>query len=384
MLITAPRIHDGKKWLPEGTVIEVAENGSIIQFYEEGAQPAAIKYEGFLCPGFVNTHCHLELSHMKGAVPEHTGLIPFLQAIPRHRDNYTEEQKKTARMQALYSMAENGIVAVGDIANVTETLDVRAQDVMHFYTFAEALGFADVNAKFSFARSLAVYNAFAAQQPGTKILKQDVAPHAPYSVSATLFGIIGAHSNGVLSVHNQESEAEDEYYQYKTGAVTNLLHGLGIDDSTYVPPGTTSLSAYLHWLPHNRPYLLIHNTYTTAADVLLAQSLLPNLYWCLCPGANLYIENRLPDVAMFLNHNAAICIGTDSLASNHTLSIWEELKLLKLHYPALEWETLLRWGTYNGACALQMDDVIGSIALGKRPGIINIDQYSSSKVKIVA
>lgn len=382
MFITAARIHNGLQWLPQGTVIEVADDGTIIDLHRSGSVIADVVYEGVLCPGFVNVHCHLELSHMKGAIPEHTGLIPFLQTIPRHRNDYTEEQKKDARLQALQEMVANGIVAVGDIANVADTLDLRTLDLLHFYTFVEAIGFSDINAQRSFDRSLAVYDTFAQQPQGKKMLKQVIAPHAPYSVSATLFRLIGNHTNGVLSIHNQESKAEDEYYKYKTGQVQDLLHGLGIDDSFFVPPGTSSLQAYLQWLPHNRPYLLIHNTYTTQEDLQLALQLVPQLYCCLCPGANLYIEDRLPHVDMFLNNKATLCIGTDSLASNHSLSILAELQLLKKHYPALDWEQLLKWGTYNGACALQMDDVIGMIAKGKRPGIINIKDLDSAEVKL--
>lgn len=392
MFITAERIHDGIQWLPDGTVIEVAPDGTILGLHEKNTQNGVQVYSGILCPGFVNAHCHLELSHMKGAIPEHTGLIPFLQTIPVHRNNYSEEQKKTARIHALHDMAANGIVAVGDIANVTDTLDVRELDVMHFRTFVEAIGFVEANVQRSFERSLAVYDAFAAQQQRNKVLTQTIAPHAPYSVSSALFKLIGKHSNDVLSIHNQESTAEDEYYRYKTGGVQDLLHGLGIDDSAFVAPGTSSLSAYLQWLPHNRPYLFVHNTYTTEEDLQLAQNLIAETYWCLCPAANLYIENRLPDVAMLLRSNAAVCMGTDSLASNHQLSIWSELQLLKKNFPELDWETLLRWGTYNGARALQLDGKVGQIAVGKQPGIINIfndavtnalDNYYMSNINLL-
>ncbi len=384
MFITAPRIHDGMQWLPPGTVIEVDDNGTIAGLHHIDKYPGAVHYEGIICPGFVNAHCHLELSHMKGMIPEHTGLIPFLQTIPRHRNDHTEEQKRTARQQAMQDMLANGIVAVGDIANVGDALDLRAHDKMHFYTFVEAIGFSDANAQRSFDRSLEIYNTYAAQPSGNKILKQDIAPHAPYSVSATLFGLIGKHGNGVLSVHNQESDAEDMYYRHKKGPVSDLLHGLGIDDSSFIAPGVSSLTAYLQWLPHSRPLLLVHNTCTPEADVVLAQSLVPEVYWCMCPGANLYIENKLPDVDMLLRNNATLCIGTDSLASNHQLNILSELQLLKQHYPALDWELLLRWGTYNGACALQMNDKIGQIAIGKAPGIINISNLELGNISIIS
>src|SRR5690606_9704465 len=120
----------------------------------------------------------------------------------------------------------------------------------------------------------------------------------------------------------------------------------------------------------SHPMLFVHNTYTTRADIEVAQTLLKNVYWCLCPNANMYIENTLPDITMLMQECDTICIGTDSLSSNHQLSVLAELQTIKRHYPAIEWEDLLRWGTFNGALALQMDNIVGSIEIGKEPGLL--------------
>ncbi len=109
----------------------------------------------------------------------------------------------------------------------------------------------------------------------------------------------------------------------------------------------------------------------------------------MCPGVfapNMYIEHQLPDVEMFMQQHARICIGTDSLASNHQLSVLAELQTLKKYFPSLDWETMLTWATYNGACALQMDDLIGSIEPGKQPGIVQILNMESPDphIKVIA
>lgn len=378
MLLTATQIHDGRKWLPQGTVIDVAADGTIHAILDSSHKEQAKHYDGIICPGFVNTHCHLELSHMLGEIPEHNGLIPFLKQVATTRNNYTEEQKITARHKAFHSMLQHGVVAVGDIANTTDTLDLRVQDKMHFHSFVEALGF-NTSPQKQFDYAVAVHQGFNGQAKESKILRQSIVPHAPYSVSQQLFSLIDHFDKeALLCIHNQESHAEDEYYLAKKGDVKDLLQTLGIDDSFFQPSGKTSLQTYLQWLSDKHSFIFVHNTYTNITDIEVAQTLIKNVYWCLCPNANMYIENRIPDIPMLARECDTICIGTDSLSSNHQLSVLAELQTIKKHYPDTDWEDLLRWGTYNGARALQMDESIGSIEQGKVPGLLLIADLDKS------
>ena len=372
MLITASKIHDGRSWLPDGTVLDVAEDGAINAIHTTPVKGEVTHYEGFLCPGFVNVHCHLELSHMKGAIDEHTGLIPFLQQVMFKRNGFAEEQKQEARWQAYNSMLENGIVAVGDIANTTDTLDLRADGKLHFQTFIESIGFTETPQK-QFAYATETFDVFNAQQAGNKYLSQSIVPHAPYSVSHVLFDLIDKHNpDSLISIHNQESAAEDEYYLLKEGGVRTLLSSIEIDDTFFLPSGKSSLQTYLQWLSPSHPFVFVHNTYTKQADIEVAQALLKEVYWCLCPNANLYIEGRLPDVPMFMQTGANICIGTDSLSSNHQLCVLSELQSINEAYPAIGWERLLKWGTYNGALALRMNHRVGAFQKGTAPGILQL------------
>ena len=372
MLLSADNIHDGKQWLPEGSVIELDEQGVVLAIHHD-QKDAAVYYEGTLCPGFVNAHCHLELSHMLGAISEGTGLIGFLLQVMRRRNDYTDEQKNEARTQALQQMLDAGIVAVGDIANTTDTLSLRAQDTLHWYTFVESIGFLPERAPNSFAYALNTLEAFAAQTPGAHQLRQAIVPHAPYSVSGDLFALIAAHQPGAtLSVHNQETADEDHYYRDKSGGFTGFLANIGIDDAVFTATGKSSLQSYTQHLNPAKPLMLVHNTFSTADDIRHVQQQFPQVYWCLCPNANLYIEGRLPDVDTLMATDAQLCIGTDSLASNHQLSVYAELQAIDRAFPQIGWERLLRWATYNGACALQLQHSIGSIEAGKQPGIVQI------------
>src|SRR6476661_3008858 len=77
--------------------------------------------EGIISPGFINCHCHLELSHMRGLIPEETGLIDFVFAVVTQR-HFPEEEILDAIDRAEAEMISNGTVAVGDICNNLYTL----------------------------------------------------------------------------------------------------------------------------------------------------------------------------------------------------------------------------------------------------------------------
>lgn len=380
MLVTATRIHNGKNWLPHGSVIEVTEDGTITGIMDNAGNEHVMHYEGIICPGFVNVHCHLELSHMKGLIPEHTGLIPFLKQVAFTRNNHTEEEKILARHEAFRAMLANGIVAVGDIANTNDTLDLRATGKMHFHSFVEAIGFSEQPQK-QFEYAVNTYKTFASA--GDRQI-QSIVPHAPYSVSKQLFQLINDfNAASVISIHNQENRAEDEYYTLKKGDVTDLLQTIGINDDFFQPSGKSSLQTYLPLFAASHPMIFVHNTYTTATDIEYARAHNSNTHWCLCPNANLYIENTLPDVNMLTQHTTDICIGTDSLSSNHQLSVLAELYTIKNNFPSIDWEILLSWATYNGAKALQMDRHLGSIEVGKKPGLVLLDNQFNIETVLV-
>ena len=381
--LTADKIYDGNTWLPNGTVIGVNDTGEIVSIKNDN-QIGAEYFEGILAPGFVNVHCHLELSHMKDVIPENTGLIPFLRTIPAHRNDFSTEQKKVARHAAYEELIRNGVVAVGDIANTTDAIDLRGRKLMHFQTFVEAIGFTKTNALKCFDYALQTYNEYSKQQIEGTIIRQSIVPHAPYSVSAALFGYIGTPiGRRIISIHNQESNEENEFYESRLGGVCELLAGLGINYNEFIPTGKSSLQSYGEWLLPDCSLILVHNTFTSREDVLYAKNRFADVHWCLCPNANLYIENRLPDIRLLHNENSKICIGTDSLASNHQLSILAELVTIKKAYPEFSWEILLKWGTKNGAEALKMSETLGTIAIGKTPGILQIKNLGNSNLEPV-
>jgi cytosine/adenosine deaminase-related metal-dependent hydrolase len=379
---SASQIHDGKHWLPEDSIIAVSEDGVIAGILASGdvSSEEIIHLEGILCPGFVNAHCHIELSHMKGAVEEGTGLVPFLQTVVLERNKFTEEDKEVGIRAALKEMSGNGIVAVGDIANGTDSLQYRTEADFHIHTFVEALGFSNENTEQRFAWPESVYRQFNEQIPvkASQILRQSIVPHAPYSVSENMFRAIdGFDKNSLISIHNEETAAENEFYESKTGQMFELYETLKIDASFFQPSGKTSLQTYLPWFSKSHPLMLVHNTLMNTEDIEALKESGRDIYLCLCPNANWYIERMMPPVNLFVESGMHVCLGTDSYSSNHQLSIWAEIQTLQQHFPQLELETLLAWATYNGAKALHLEDKIGLIEKGKKPGLVHVKKDNS-------
>jgi cytosine/adenosine deaminase-related metal-dependent hydrolase len=127
------------------------------------------------------------------------------------------------------------------------------------------------------------------------------------------------------------------------------------------------------YFKRDQKLLLVHNTVSEQEDIDFAKTYFNQLFWCFCPNANLYIEKRLPKIDLFRKNRCKITLGTDSLASNHQLSILEEIKTIQYHFPQIPLTELIGWGTINGAEFLGMEQKLGSFVKGKSPGVVLIE-----------
>lgn len=348
----------------DGTILDIQDTGGKLQ------EAAGIEFHsGILVPGFINAHCHLELSHLVDVFPEGAGLVPFLKMVVDQRTN-EPELMATAAEKADLMMQKNGIVAVGDISNGTSAFEIKANSKIDYFTFLETLGFSPSRAEKAFEWGRAC--ASSAEKLG---LKCSIVPHAPYSVSAHLFRYIATEAlrSGLpLSIHSQECREEDELYKTGTGGMfSHLRDNLSVDTSFFHPTGRSALRSTLEFLPPQNHLLLVHNLYTEEEDLAYIRGVrsLDKTWFVLCPCSNLYLQNRVPDVALFRKNDLQICLGTDSLASNHQLSILAEMKILQDKFPTIPLGELIRWATFNGANALGLGDKKGSLEVGKRPGL---------------
>lgn len=364
--LQATQLFDGYRF-HQNKVLLLQEDGTveaIIDPSEAGDDVQPIT--GILTPGFINCHCHLELSHLKGLIPENTGLAGFVRQVVQKR-GFSEEVILAAIARAEQEMQQNGIVAVGDICNTTHTLPQKKPGNLYYHNFIEAMGADPAVADKNFELYKAVYHQFADK---LSLLQASIVPHAPYSVSDLLWEkILTYPQNQLFSIHNQETADENLWFEQKAGGFANMFKEMGLNMDFFQPSGKSSLQTYLSRFHSGQQVLLVHNVHTSEADIELAQESANSIFWCLCPNANEYISRAKPPVPLLIKSGCKIVLGTDSLASNHQLSIWEEIKTLQKHFPELSLEQMLSWATINGAKALKIEKQYGSFEKGKKPGI---------------
>jgi aminodeoxyfutalosine deaminase len=368
----ATRLHTGLQWADGQTVLITTEQGSVIDMVpiaEAGDDVQVL--EGVLCPGFVNAHCHLELSHLKGHIPMHTGMVEFLLQVMQLR-RFRMEEKLMAMEAALAEMKANGVVAVGDISNGTDSIAPKQASDIYFHNFIEITGFVPETVKQRWEAGVEVAKTFLVAFPAEQVT---ITPHAPYSVSPDLLKLIMDNAGQKpLSLHLMESEDEIAFFREKQGDFNRLYAQLGIRIDFFKPPGTHSLK---HWWPlmkPHTPWLWIHNTEISVHDLewLDGQGMdWQQVYFCLCPGANQYINFATPAIHRFRSKfPMQLCLGTDSLAGNYYLNPLYEMRLMQKHGRLNDLEYLLSMATLNGANALGVGKVFGSFEKGKKPGVL--------------
>jgi cytosine/adenosine deaminase-related metal-dependent hydrolase len=368
----ADQLFDGYRFLDRQKVLVTSEDGTVEEIIGiKDAGDDVQEFSGILTPGFINCHCHLELSHMRGNVSEGTGLLPFVAKVIRDR-HAPEEQIWAAIQEGEDQMLAEGIVAVGDVCNNKLTVTQKSGQRLLYHNFIEASGITPGLAGSRFERAVDIYHAYSVlyDEPAAS---NSIVPHAPYSVSDELWEkIAGFGSNRILTMHNQEIAAENELFLNGSGAFLDFYRQLNMDVSGFRASGRSSLQTWLPRFRGDQNLILVHNIYTSAEDLFLwsTSAASPRTYWCFCPNANLYIGGVLPDLPLFIQQGVTIVLGTDSLASNHRLSMLAEMKTLRDRFPFVKLENLLSWATINGASALQLDDRLGSFEKGKKPGVV--------------
>ena len=329
--------------------------------------------DGAIVPGFVNAHCHVELSHLHGKFRKGTGMAGFIDQINELRDWAGREVKVELVRKWMDKMWSDGVSAMADISNDDSSFEVKASHPMYTRTFLEVFG-SEPHMCEGVMNEVTELNA-AADAAG---IDAAPTPHSCYTMSPQLLSASAAAGleRGYLSYHSQESLEEEELIRYGSGAMYENRKRAGM--STPPVTGESSLKYFMDRLADARPapydahVLLVHNVCLSQDDIDAARKVMNNVYWAICPLSNQFIHDALPPVRLMRENGLDVMIGTDSLSSNDDLDMVKEMYCLHENFPEVGMNELLSWATLNGARFLSKEDELGSLTPGKKPGLVFI------------
>ena len=364
--------------------VKFNDNNEVVEIGQLDGECADTEfYSGILCPGFTNAHNHVELSHLLGAFNQATGMSGFINQINALRDTVDHEGRIKALEYQMEKMYAEGVQAMADISNCSESFPCKAKSPMYTRTFLELFGSEPKD-----AQDVLESGKRLAQKSQEFGIDAAITPHSCYTMSPQLLAMAAQEGlkSGYLSYHSQESDEEEELIISGTGALADNYKGRGL--STPPVTGKPALVYFIDRLlsfsesPVKGNILLVHNVAINQESIDYAKKHLATPYFAICPLSNIFIHRALPPLDLMRENGLKICLGTDSLSSNTVLSIAKEIVCLHNNFPHIELKEILQWACLNGAQMLGKDDKLGTFEVGKQPGAVLIENVDWDNFKL--
>jgi cytosine/adenosine deaminase-related metal-dependent hydrolase len=377
--VTSDPIENGCIVVDEGRITSIGKVGPRVS-------SATDLGDVVLLPGFVNAHTHLELSFCRGCVPYRGSFVGWLQDLTAllTGEHATDEEtlRESLRTGIRQSLAA-GVTAVADIGHNRNPLQEWARAPLHTVGFLEVLGMGSRRAadhKRSIRRAVALCEQSdasdrrAARAEARGSLKRvGISPHAPYSTDTSVYreAITYAVKNRrPICTHLAESREEGAFLADGTGPLRELLEMWNLWDGSFAPPACSPIEYASRIGLLGCDPLLAHVNYVTDHDLQLLKQSAPSIVYC--PRTHAFFGHEPHRWAEMIARGLNVCIGTDSLASNDTLSVLDELRFVWRQGVPVRPARLLAMGTTAGARALGWHHEIGSLEPGKRADFVTI------------
>jgi len=333
-----------------------------------------------ILPGLVNAHTHLSIPRLADrdevAAPSPPPFVEWILRIIAWRRNALPGVFAANVERACREAISGGTTGIGEIAG--PEIDAYARLPLRSRAFVEGIGFHPEVAGVvvsSVEEAVARIDAFS--RTGGRVAP-GISPHTLYTVGFDLLqdlGMLAARLDLPVALHLAESPAEMEFLGSGGGEVaTRLYPAVGKDVSSFRGIGA-SIPSYLRSAGILRAGLiLVHNVHLSRGEIDDLRT--GGATFVLCPRSNAAHGNGSPDVTHIVDAGIPFALGTDSLGSVSSLSMWEEMREAAGIYGGdLTGEelcqTLFRAATENGARALGLTS--GILAKGTPADFVAID-----------
>ncbi|MBI5603035.1 MAG: amidohydrolase family protein [Deltaproteobacteria bacterium] len=411
--VESPPIENGVVTVSQGKIISVGDNRRV---KDQGKLTDL--GDGVIFPALINAHTHLELSALKGRLNPGLGFLSWVRGLLAIRESLTEVERLSAIQTAVKNLHRFGTIAVGDWTGSLGGNGFESPDGLVRCAFYEVIGFLDQtltlpasltsnselrtpnslrgvdpsgpepelsppdsairnpHSAINWARARTLYSErsvpdSAIRNPQSAINWLSLGAHAPHTTSSRAIQSAKTWTNEhclPLSIHVAESIEEEEFLFTGQGPWREFLQERGRGIENWASPKKNPV-AYLESLGVlDKKTQCIHLTRAVRNDLEILKDKRAQIV--VCPRSNYFISRSLPLLPDMLQLNLAPALGTDSLASNQDLSLWEEMAFVHRSFPGIDPRLILEMATLNGARALNLEDHLGSLAPGKKAGML--------------
>ncbi len=376
--ITSEPIRDGAVLVRHGAISAYGALDAV-----RGVAPPDVQIDhqdrAILMPGFVNAHTHLELTCYHGQLQRAPLWDWFDKLIPIRRESGAEEREAQGIHRAVEMCLAAGVTTVGDITRTGASIETLRSSPIRKVCFLELISGASQPPS-AFEELVAMFKRLQTNlNKDTSLfanrLTLGISPHAPYTVRLTEIAAcmdLARDRQIPLTIHLLETQEESDWLRGHGGTLQAILESRGLATGDQQPTDIDAWYTQTKALDSGGGALLAHLNYAGDADIQRVAASDASVVWC--PRAHDYFGHRDHPWQRFIEAGVNVCIGTDSLASNETLSVLDELRFVAAQEPTCDPSLLLRCGTINAARGLQMSDQIGAIELCKRADLVAIDR----------
>lgn len=357
--ISAPLLEDGAVLVSGGIILRVAPYQELQRDY-----PHAKTYdlgEVILMPGLINAHCHLDYTMMRGKLQPGSAFASWIQALNKIKFSLTEKEILAGIEEGARELLEWGCKSVCNITSFTDLISDFSVGSLRLWQCLEVM---DIRGQEQGKMGLAAAETFFKKKQQSRILA-GIAPHAPYTASKNLCrqaARLAKKYQRLFCIHLAESEEEKEMFTQGSGALFEFLKNFGREKQDYGAP--TPLQSLLQEDLIPQGALLVHLNCLDAKDRTLLAERASDFFVVHCPKTHRFFQRAPFEWSFFYKNGYRLLLGTDSLASNDALNLFEEMQLMAATAPELEPQEILKMVTLHPAAALGMKERLGELCVG--------------------